>query len=81
MIAATSVRCAGHSRANQSVCKAYSSISLHRLGTFGKLRVTVPVLSLTAMIRSMGTLFRRSTCPLDQVISRELILVRFPTPK
>src|SRR6266404_2338132 len=24
---------------------------------------------------------RRSTCPLDQVISRELILVRFPTPK
>ncbi len=32
-----------------------SSISLHRLGTFGKLRGTVPVLSLTAMIRSMCT--------------------------
>src|SRR5262249_51228828 len=53
----------------------------YRAGTFGKSRGTIPAPSFTATIRSVGTLVKRSTCPLGHVISRESIFVRFPKPK
>jgi len=81
MIAENEVRHGGNSRVKQSVCQVCGSISLHRLGTFGKLLGTIPVPSLTAMIQSIGTFVSRSTCPLAQVISRDSILARFPLTK
>src|SRR6266849_2259392 len=66
MIAENEIRHGGNSRVNQSVCQVCGSISLHRLGTFGK---------------SLGTFVSRSTCPLAQVISRDSILARFPLTK
>ena len=81
MIAENGVRHVGNSRMHQSVCQVCGSISLHRLGTYGKLLGTIPVPSLTAMIRSIGTFVSRSTCPLGQVISRDSILARFPQTK
>src|SRR6266699_4991755 len=68
-------------RANQFACGAFLTISFHLLGTLGKLRGTIPVPSLTAVILSMGLFVSLSTCPLGQVISNESILVRFPKPK
>jgi len=81
MIAENEVGHGGNSQVNQSVCHVCGSISLHRVGTFGKLRGTIPVPSLTAMIRSIGNIRQSIHLPARQVISRDSILARFPNPK
>src|SRR5262249_17114872 len=53
----------------------------HLLGTFGKIRGTIPVPSFTAIILSTGMSFSRSTCPLGHLISSVSILLRLPNPK